>query len=88
MKLCMDCKHYGGVAAATGKYICNHPLNDFVHAVDGPEFKMDARLAPDGPRIPGQVRLGRKMVGEEEEHARGSIRWVPGNHNSPWLSTN
>ena len=50
MKLCMDCAHYGGVAAATGKYICNEPRNNFVHAVDGLEFKMDAswlRMAPE-----------------------------------------
>ena len=50
MKLCMDCAHYGGVAAATGKYICNDPRNNFIHAVDGLEFKMDAswlRMAPE-----------------------------------------
>ena len=29
MKLCIDCKHYGGVKASNGKYICNASLNSF-----------------------------------------------------------
>ena len=51
MKLCMDCKWYGGVAAATGKYICNEPRNKmFIHPVDGLEHTYDAswlRMAPE-----------------------------------------
>ena len=50
MKLCIDCKHYGGVAAATGKYICNHLLNNFEHPVDGLRHAYDAswlRMAPE-----------------------------------------
>lgn len=50
MKLCLDCKHYGGVAMATGKYICNHPLNNFEHPVDGLRHAYDAswlRMAPE-----------------------------------------
>jgi hypothetical protein len=46
----MDCRHYGGVAAATGKYKCDHLLNKFVHPVDGLVFMMDAswlRMAPE-----------------------------------------
>ena len=41
MKLCIDCKHYGGVKASNGKYICNEPRNKFVHPVDGLEQKFD-----------------------------------------------
>ena len=50
MKLCINCAWYGGVAAATGKYICNEPRNNFVHPVDGLEHKFDAswlRMAPE-----------------------------------------
>jgi hypothetical protein len=50
MKLCMDCKHYGGVKQANGKYICNNPLNCFQHPVDGLEHAYDAswlRMAPE-----------------------------------------
>ena len=42
MKLCMDCKHYGGVAPQHGRYVCNHPNNKFTHPVDGMEWKYDA----------------------------------------------
>ena len=50
MKLCMQCKHYGGVQAATGKYICNEPRAVFIHPVDGLPAKYDAswlRMAPE-----------------------------------------
>lgn len=50
MKLCIDCKHYGGVAAATGKYVCKEPRNLFTHPVDGLETTYDAswlRMAPE-----------------------------------------
>ena len=42
MKLCIDCKHYGGVKASNGKYICNEPRNCFQHPVDGLEHAYDA----------------------------------------------
>jgi hypothetical protein len=35
MKLCIDCKHYGGVAPRNGEYICNEPRNQAIHPVDG-----------------------------------------------------
>jgi hypothetical protein len=54
VKLCMDCKHYGGVAAATGKYICKNILNNFQHPVDGLDHHYDAswlRMAPELQQI-------------------------------------
>jgi hypothetical protein len=43
MKLCIDCKWYGGVAAKNGEYICHEPRNVFTHPVDGlPLHKYDA----------------------------------------------
>ena len=50
MKLCIDCKHYGGVKASNGKYICDNVLNSFKHPVDGLDHAYDAsslRLAPE-----------------------------------------
>ena len=50
MKLCMDCRHYGGVKASNGKYICKSILNSFTHPVDGLDHAYDAsslRLAPE-----------------------------------------
>jgi hypothetical protein len=49
LKLCIDCASYGGVAAATGKYLCNNERNWFTHPVDGLEHRYDAswlRLSP------------------------------------------
>jgi hypothetical protein len=43
MKLCIDCKWYGGIKAATGKYVCKEPRNLFTHPVDGLEHKYSAR---------------------------------------------
>ena len=42
MKLCIDCKHYGGVKASNGKYICDNVLNSFKHPVDGLDHAYDA----------------------------------------------
>ena len=42
MKLCMDCKWYGGVALQDGKYVCNEPRNKFIHPVDGFNRTYDA----------------------------------------------
>ena len=50
MKLCKDCKWFGGVAVATGRYVCNEPRNMFMHPVDGMEQAYDAanlRRAPE-----------------------------------------
>ena len=50
MRLCIDCAWYGGVQAATGKYICNEPRAIFEHPVDGLSAKYDAswlRMAPE-----------------------------------------
>ena len=50
MKLCIDCKHYGGVKASNGKYICDNVLNSFKHPVDGLKHAYDAswlRMAPE-----------------------------------------
>ena len=50
MKLCIDCKWYGGVKASNGKYVCNHRLNHGLHPVDGLETTYDAswlRMAPE-----------------------------------------
>ena len=51
MKLCIDCKHYGGVAAKNGEYICKEPRNVSIHPVDGlPVYRLDAfslRKIPD-----------------------------------------
>ena len=50
MKLCIDCKWYGGVKASNGSYICNSILNNFKHPVDGLAHKYDAswlRMAPE-----------------------------------------
>ena len=50
MKLCIDCKYYGGIAPATGKYLCKHSRNNFRHPVDGLEHAYDAswlRMAPE-----------------------------------------
>ena len=51
MKLCKDCKWYGGVLMATGRYVCNEPRNKiFVHPVDGLEHSYDAswlRMSPE-----------------------------------------
>ena len=49
MKLCMDCKHYGGVKASNGSYICKNPGNHGIHPVDGLPTVYDAtwlRMAP------------------------------------------
>ena len=54
MKLCMDCKHYGGVKASNGSYICNSILNKFKHPVDGLDHAYDAswlRMAPELQQI-------------------------------------
>ncbi len=54
MKLCIDCKHYGGVKASNGAYICNEPRNCFQHPVDGLEHTYDAswlRMAPELQQI-------------------------------------
>jgi len=50
VKLCIDCASYGGVAAATGRYVCNDPRNLFTHPVDGLEHRYDAswlRMSPE-----------------------------------------
>ena len=50
MKLCIDCKHYGGVKASNGKYICTEPRNHGLHPVDGLPTTYDAswlRMAPE-----------------------------------------
>ena len=54
MKLCIDCKHYGGVKASNGKYICKSILNSFKHPVDGLDHAYDAswlRMAPELQQI-------------------------------------
>jgi hypothetical protein len=50
----MDCKHYGGVKASNGKYICKNPMNRFTHPVDGMPHVCDAswlRMAPEFQQI-------------------------------------
>jgi hypothetical protein len=51
MKLCMDCKHYGGIQASNGKYICREPrAAGFIHPVDGLPYALDAswlRMTPE-----------------------------------------
>ena len=44
MKLCVDCKHYGGVKASNGTYICNEPRNSYPSVVDGFEVKVSCDL--------------------------------------------
>ena len=50
MKLCINCKWYGGIRASTGSYICDEPRNQIVHPVDGLIQRIDAtwlRMAPE-----------------------------------------
>ena len=67
----MDCKHYGGVKASNGKYICNSVLNSFKHPVDGLDHAYDAswslRMAPNFNRL--MLRHGGEVVG-------GETRWT------------
>ena len=59
MKLCIDCKHYGGIKASNGKYICDNVLNSFKHPVDGLDQKYDCNL---GAGRRGALRLGGQVV--------------------------
>lgn len=43
MKLCIHCKHYGGIRAQDGQAVCVEPRNNFVHPVDGLKHKYNAR---------------------------------------------
>ena len=65
MKLCMDCKHYGGVKASNGKYICKN-INTAA-SVDGIVVCRDAvdahgrwnsnrLVAACGALVGGQIR--------------------------------
>jgi hypothetical protein len=67
MKLCMDCKHYGGVAPATGKYICNEPRNlSFIHPVDGLSYGLDASWLRMAPEHQGKCGLDAKWWIQKE----------------------
>jgi hypothetical protein len=49
MKLCIDCKWYGG-RSSTGSYICEEPRNEIVHPIEGLRQRVDAswlRMAPE-----------------------------------------
>ena len=61
MKLCIDCKWYGGVAIATGRDVCKHPDNKHIDPVHGLDHNYDCQQL----RERGHVRPGRQMVGEE-----------------------
>ena len=54
MKLCIDCKWYGGIRASNGGYICKEPRNSFTHPVDGLPTAYDASWLRMAPELQGQ----------------------------------
>lgn len=53
MKLCINCKWYGGVALRDGRPVCKEPRNDFTSRVDGLEQKFDAVVLRQDERYCG-----------------------------------
>jgi hypothetical protein len=51
VKLCIDCKWYGGVKASNGESICKEPRNLFTHPVDGMETAYGARWLRMAPEL-------------------------------------
>jgi hypothetical protein len=67
MKLCIDCKWYGGVKASNGKYICKEPRNDFTHPVDGLPHAYDASWLRMAPELQGACGWDAKWWKERDD---------------------